>query len=211
MLSLVGKDFRVIALHLCLIVPMFGLAMCSALLVGKVFLFLSCGLAAMLVAASPAMEYGLGADSFVHSLPVSRALVVKARYASSLLLASACLTMMASMAVIFAATVAAHGAVWPAWVALDTALAAVIYVSVFISIFLLCVFRLGMGAGGVVSAVILAVLAPLGIRLVTPADLAALINAVGGILAVAGVILLMALVIWLSMRISIRGYERREF
>jgi len=132
MLSLVSKDLRSIALYLCVIVPTLGLLVFGALLAGRVFLALSCVTALILVAVAPALEYSLGADPFVHSLPVSRADVVKARYATSLLLAGGCLTLSAGMAVIFAASIATRRGAWPSWIAVETLLAAVLYVSVYL-------------------------------------------------------------------------------
>jgi hypothetical protein len=211
MLSLVGKDLRAIALPLCLIVPTLGLPGVGALLAGQVYLVLSCAIAANLVAVAPAIEWSVGADPFVHSLPVSRVDVVKARYAASLLLAAGCLALAASTAVVFASSVVGHGSVWPAWVALETALAAAIYVSVYIAVFLGCVFRFGTATGGVVSALAIAVLIPLGARYVKPEALAKLMEAMGTVPAAVGVMLAMALLIWLSMRISMRCHERREF
>lgn len=211
MLSLIGKDLRATALYLVLKVLVFGLFVIAALVAGRVFLVLSCVVAALLVVVAPSLDWSVGADAFVHSLPVSRRDVVRARYATSLLLAGGWLAIAALIAVIFASTVVAHGGAWPVWVALETALTALLYVSVFLAVFLASVFRFGVVGGGTITTMAMAVLAPVGIRVVTPADLAAMMRAVGVVPACAGVMLATAGIIWISMRISVRGYESREF
>jgi len=211
MLSLIGKDLRAGAPYFALKTLVFGLLLAGALLAGKVFLVLSCVIAAILVAVAPALDWSLGEDAFVHSLPVSRPRVVRARYATSLLVSGAWLALAALMAVIFASINVTRGGVWPAWVAFETALTAIIYVGVFISLFLACVFRFGMVGGGVVATMVLGVLAPLGIRVVRPEDLEGVIAAVGAVPAATAVVLAIGFLIWLSMRISMRSYERREF
>lgn len=211
MLTLVGKDLRAGALYLAVQVPLLGLQVGEGLLTGKGFVVRSCLTAAILVVTAQGLEWNVGAEPFVHSLPVSRKDVVKARYATFLLLSGAWLALMAVMALIFASIVVTRGGVWPAWFALDGALTGVICVGVFIPIFLACVFRFGMGKGVVVATMVLGVLAPLGIRVVRAGDLAGVIAAVGAVPAAAAVVLTIGFIIWLSMRLSIRFYERREF
>jgi len=211
MLSLIGKDLRVGALYLAVKVPVLGLLVVESLLYGRRFVVVSSVTAASLVIVGAALDWNVGAEPFVHSLPVGRGDVVKARYATFLLLSGAWLTLMGITAVVFASIVVTHGGVWPAWVAPGGALAAVIYVGVFIPIFLACVFRFGMGKGGVVATMILAVLAPVGLRFVPPEAVTRLMAEVGTCPAVAGVVLTIGLFIWLSMRISMHYYERREF
>ncbi len=211
MLNLVGKDIRVVVLYLCLIVPTLGLLVVGALFEGKAFLALSCVMAATVVAVALMADWTLGTESFVHSLPVSRTDVVKARYTTSLLLAGGCLILSAGIAVIFASNYAVRVGAWPAWVAVEMALTAVVYVGVYIAVFLGCLFRLGMARGGAVSTMAFIVLAEVGFLYVNPEALAKLMKAVGAATATAGVVLAMALIIWLSMRIAMRSYERREF
>lgn len=211
MLSLIGKDLRAGAPYIALTVVALGLLLIGALLAGKVFLVLSCAIAAALVALAPVLDWSLDADTFVHSLPASRSDVVRARYATSLLLSGGWLAVAALIALFFASRVADRGGAWPAWVALETALTAVVYVSVFVSLFLASVFRFGVGPGGLISVMAFAILAPLGIRTVRPEGLAALMASVGTAPVCAGVILAMAAIIWLSMTVSRRSYERREF
>jgi len=210
-LTLVGKDLRAGALYLAVQVPLLGLQVGEGLLTGKGFVVRSCLTAAILVVVGHSLEWNVGAEPFVHSLPVSRKDVVKARYATFLLLSGAWLALAAGMAMTFASIVVARGGVWPAWLALDGALTSVIYVGVFIPIFLACVFRFGMGKGVVLATMVLAVLAPVGIRFAQPEAVRGLMLAVGTVPAVAGVVLTIGLLIWLSMRISMRYHQRREF
>jgi len=211
MLSLIVKDLRAGALYLGLKVLVLGLLLASALVSGKAFLVLSCVLAAAAVAVVALLDWSVGADRFVHSLPVSRAGVVRARYATSLLLASACLILASAMAVIFAAIVAGRGGVWPPWVMGETALAALLYVGVFVAVLLGCLFQFGVGAGGVAAVIVMAVLAPVGVRLVRPAVLADLMREVGVIPVVTAAIVAAGLLNWVSMRISVRAHASREF
>ena len=211
MLSLIGKDLRAGAPYIALKIVVLGLLLIGAVLAGKVFLVLSCVIAGALVALAPALDWSLDADTFVHSLPASRSDVVRARYATSVLLSAGWLALAALIALGFASRVADGGGVWPAWVALETALTAVVYVSVFIALFLASVFRFGTGPGGLIAIMAFAVLAPLGIRVVRPEALAELMASVGAVVACAGVVMAMAAVIWVSMRASMRCYERREF
>jgi hypothetical protein len=211
MLSLVGKDLRAGALYLAVKAPVLGLFLLESLLIGKRFVIVASVEAAILAVVASALDWSVGAEPFVHSLPVSRRDVVKARYATFLLLSGVWLAVAAITALIVASIVLARGGIWPAWVALEAVLRAVIYVGVFIAIFPACVFRFGMGRGGVVATLVLAVLAPLGISLVRPADVEWLLGAIGIVPACAGVTVAVGLVIWMSMRISMRCYERREF
>jgi hypothetical protein len=211
MLSLVGKDLRAGALYFAVKVPVLGLFLAEALIAGKGFVVVSSVTAAIFVVVASALDWSVGAEPFVHSLPVSRSDVVRARYATFVLLAGAWLTLAAITAMAFASMVVAHGGVWPVWVGFDGALTAVLYVGVFIPIFLTCVFRFGMGKGGVVATMILAVLAPVGIRVVRPEAVAGLMATAGTVPVAAGVVLTIGLLIWLSMKISVHHYEHREF
>ena len=210
-MSLIGKDLRATALYLSIKVPTLGLLLLGALVAGKAFLVVASVMAAILIVVAPALDWSVGADAFVHSLPVSRADVVRARYALSLLLAAGCFILATVMAVTFAWVRQAHGLAWPAWVAAETALTGVIYISAFVAIFLASVYRLGIIFGGIVTTMIFAVLSPAGIRLVAPSAVADLSASIGSVAAGAGIVVVMAALLWLSMRISIRSYERREF
>lgn len=211
MLSLVGKDLRATALYLCVKVPTLGLLVLGALVAGKAYLIVSSVTAAMFVIVAPALDWSVGAESFVHSLPVSRALVVRARYATSLVMGGAWLMATAVVAVLFASTVETRVGTWPSWVAPETALTAVVYVGAFIAISMGCIHRFGMVTGSVVTTLVHAVVAPFGVRYVGPSALLGLQQAVGMAPAVAGVVLATGGIIWLSMTISIHSYERREF
>ena len=96
MLSLIYKDLRVNAAYMALALSIFALGALGA--VGgsgarPVLFSIALVCATMLFVLLLQGDWRSGTDRFVHSLPVSRALVVKARYASSLLAGAAVLVL----------------------------------------------------------------------------------------------------------------------
>jgi hypothetical protein len=211
MLSLIKKDVRVIALTLCVVVPVFGLFMVVGLLAGGVYFAMSCLLTAVVVSTAPALDWRARADLFVHSLPVTRRDVVRARYLTALLLAAGSLMGASALAVGFAVLRTRYGVSWPTWVAVETGLTAATCMGLYMALFLGGVYRFGWTIGGALSGGMFGGLVPTAGRLVSPGAVAGY-TAVLGLAPVALVMLsCTALALWLSLLFSQRVYARREF
>jgi hypothetical protein len=84
MRQLLAKDVRLIAPYLWVIVPAHVLWCAQAFLVPDLYFWMSVGAALVWTVAVALIEWQLGTDRLVASLPVTRATIVKARYASAL-------------------------------------------------------------------------------------------------------------------------------
>jgi hypothetical protein len=83
MRHLVAKDLRLVAPYLWLIVPVHALYSIQAFLNPELYFWMNLAAALAWTAAVTAIEWHLEADHFVASLPVTRAAIVSARYASA--------------------------------------------------------------------------------------------------------------------------------
>ena len=211
MLSLVAKDFRVIALHLCVMVPTLGMVALGAVWSGTVFFWFAVAVAEVLVATGPAIDWGADSAAFIHSLPVSRADVVRERYVTAVVLALSTLALTTLVAGTYAMVIVSHGGAWPPWIGPQTMLEYVVVVAGTTAVFLPCVFRFGPGTGGCVFALIVGVIAVSSSRHPVAYLVTSSAGTVG--LPTTGVVVLAtaACALWASMRFSTRCYERREF
>jgi hypothetical protein len=170
MRPLLAKDFRLVAPYLWAIVPAHML-WCAQSLVSPEFYFWTCMTGACGWTLGVVMaEWHFDTDRFVASLPVSRATIVKARYASAFsgLAAGAILFVvygLVAMAVV-PERLARHWPATPAWASADGVLAFLGVGGVLIAGFLPFFFRLGlpMGGGlfGATAAVVIGALAAAG-------------------------------------------------
>jgi hypothetical protein len=180
------------------------------------------------------LDWKSEADLFVHSLPVTRAMVVRARYGTALLVGLLSLAIGVAIGTAVGLSLMMRGEAWPRWVAGDVGLAFVLVFAFIASVYLPCYFRWGFGKGTVAAAVVLA-------GAVIAADIAGPVmtgvaGAAGGVLAYEGVprgqvtqgvarltetyglptaglvvLGLAALLLWLSALVAVRAYRRREF
>lgn len=235
MLTLVRKDIAVVAAFGWLIVwlvgPSYLVPAIAAARTGRVFLWVNVAFAAAAIVSVCLLDARSGADRFIHSLPVTRADVVRARYVTAIALAIIVLGIGAAAGVLRPLASASSGEAWPRWLAPDIGLAYVIVMAIIISVYLPCYFRWGYGAGTVVAAAVLAGLAIAGdvaggvvgtgeAGASLPADLPRgmivriTVLAAGrwGLLAVstAGVVAA-ALLLTASAALAARAYEDRQF
>lgn len=166
MLTIVRKDIAVVAafgwLIVWLVAPSYLVPAIAAARTGRVFLWVNVAFAAAAIVSVCLLDARSGADRFIHSLPVRRADVVRARYVTAGALAVIVLGIGAAAGVIRLLASASSGEAWPRWLAPDIGLAYVIVMAIIISIYLPCYFRWGYGAGTVVAAALLAGLAIAG-------------------------------------------------
>jgi hypothetical protein len=234
MLNLVWKDLRAAALYYCAIVPVLAFASLTGLRSGDAFFWWNVVSAAVLVATPMALDWSEGADRFVHSLPVSREDVVRARYAHAALIAAASFAASLGEAALVTWALSGSGVAWPPWIRTETALAFLLAASGVIALFLPCVFRFGFGAGpGVFAAIVIAggfAIVPIGraVGAIGPEkfDLRGVQGIPGGPAArivvqavaasgqagaAAAVVGGAAALLWASMRLSVRFHQSREF
>jgi len=211
MLSLVRKDLRVTFRFMAIVIPVFAVSALVGLVVARTFLILSFAMAASLIAMPVAIDWSAGAGAFVHSLPVSRSVTVKARYATAALLGGGCFLVGALMATCFGALVQRVTGVWPDWIGVHTAIAFVASVGVFAAALLGVAFRFGEGAAGVAGGGVAVVIAPLLLRGTGQAWSAAFVDSMGPAIAALVTGSVVGLLGWVSMRWSIHANEHREF
>ena len=233
MLNLFLKDVKAGAIFLWAIVPLNVIALLQVSRSGAGFFWANVACAAFVLVAVSMLEWKNEAEPFVHSLPVTRAMVVRGRYVTAAAIGALSLLVAAAVGTARGLGLAAQGAPWPRWVAGDTALAFVVAFAVVAAVYLPCYFRWGFGKGNVAAALVLAggiVIAGLAGPAVTgiqaaaggaaqrglppgqiPQGVALLVERVG--LAAGGfvVLALAALLLAVSAQVASRGYERREF
>jgi len=160
MLRLIQKDLRVIAafgwLIVWLVAPSYLVPAIAAAGTGRVFLWVNVAFAAAALVSVCLLDARSGADRFIHSLPVTRADVVRARYVTAIVLAIIVLGIGAAVGVARALASASSGEAWPRWLAPEIGLAYLVVMALLIAVYLPCYFRWGYGAGTVVAAVLLA-------------------------------------------------------
>jgi len=160
MLTLVRKDIGVVAafgwLIVWLVAPSYLVPAIAAARTGGVYLWVNVAFAAAAIVSVCLLDARSGADRFIHSLPVTRADVVRARYVTAIVLALVVLGIGSAIGVTRTLASASSGEAWPRWLALDVGLAYLIVLAIIISVYLPCYFRWGYGAGTVVAAALLA-------------------------------------------------------
>jgi len=155
MLSLIYKDLRVGLPFLVVLVVMFILGSAGAVR-APVYFWVSLVFAATLMLGLSQMDWRHGADRFAHSLPVSRALVVYARYASALLGGALTLAVAGTAGMLRGMALDMVGQAWPRMMAADVALAWVLLFAAIVALYLPCYFRWGHGKGYIIGALAIA-------------------------------------------------------
>ena len=151
MWHLLAKDVRLVAPYLWIVVPVHALYSIQAFLNPELYFWMSLGAALAWTAAVTAIEWHLDADHFVAGLPVTRAAIVSARYASALggVAVGAALFVLyghATMAVA-AERVTAHWQGAPSWATVDGVVAFLSIGFVAVAGFLPFFFRWGLPLG----------------------------------------------------------------
>jgi hypothetical protein len=235
MLTLMRKDLRVVAgfgwLIAWLVAPSYLVPAMTASRAGGTIFWVDVAFATAALVSLCLLDARSGADRFVHSLPVTRTDVVRARYGTAVALAVVVLAIGAATGMARAIATAPPGAAWPRWFAPDVGLAYLVVMTVIIAVYLPCYFRWGYGRGSVVAALLLAGLViggdvlggeagllsglaprPAGLpRGLVVRAVVAMVDARG--LAAAGVIALAgaAAMLAASAEVASRLYRRREF
>jgi hypothetical protein len=233
MRQLVMKDLRLVAPYLWLIVPVHALYSIQAFLNPELYFWMNLAAALAWTAAVTAIEWHLEADHFVAGLPVTRAAIVSARYASAVggVAVGAVLFVLYGHATMAVASgrVAERWQASPSWATVDGVSAFLFVGYVVVTAFLPFFFRWGLPRGAAIFTAAAAVVLSAGTMLARDAarasggavEAASASQAVRGWLVglstsfgpwLAGVVLLLgaaalgAASVWLS----IRFYERRE-
>ena len=234
MLTLVRKDLQVAAgfgwVLAWLVAPSYLVPAFAAARSGGAIFWLDVVFATAALVSLCLMDARSGADRFIHSLPVTRADVVRGRYATAVLLGAGSAVLGASVGVVRALTSASAAVAWPRWLSPDVAAAYVMVMAVVIAVYLPCYFRWGYGRGSVAAALAMAglviagdvaggalIAGPVAARqsglpggFVVRAAVAIADTwgaAAAGVLAAAVASTLLAL----SAAVSVRWYGRREF
>jgi hypothetical protein len=235
MLTLMRKDLRVVAgfgwLLAWLVAPSYLVPAITASRSGGMIFWVDVAFATAALVSVCLVDARSGADQFVHSLPVTRTDVVRARYGTAVALALIVLGIGAATGMARDIATAPPGAAWPRWFAPDVGLAYLVVMAVIIAIYLPCYFRWGFGRGSVVAAVLLAGLVIAGDVIARDADLVSglpsrpaglprglVVRAVVGMadargLAATGAVALAgaAAILAASAAAASRLYRRREF
>lgn len=234
MLNLFLKDVRAGAIFLWAVVPLNVVAALQVSRSGGAFFWANVTCAAMILVAVSMLEWKNDADPFVHSLPVTRAMVVRGRYVTAAAIGLLSLLIAGAVGVLRAVGLSAQGMPWPRWVAGDVALAFLLAYAVVAAIYLPCHFRWGFGKGNVAAALVLAAgiigagtVAPASTGIVASAGAAASRGGVPGGRIPEGVVMLVerfglaaggmivlalaAVLLAVSAQIATRAHERQEF
>jgi hypothetical protein len=234
MLNLFLKDVRAGAIFLWAVVPLNALAALQVSRSGAGFFWVGVTCAALMLVGVSMLEWKNEAEPFVHSLPVTRAMVVRGRYVTAGAIGMLSLLVAAAVGTARGFGLAGQGAPWPRWVSGDMALAFLLAFALIAVVYLPCFFRWGFGKGNVAAAFVLAcgiivsgVMGPAAAGVPglagqsaahtgvppgrIPQGVAALVDQVG--LAAAGIIVLAlaAALLAVSAHVSVRVYARREF
>ena len=239
MRHLLAKDVRLVAPYVWIVVPVHALYSIQAFLNPELYFWMNLGAALAWTAAVTAIEWHLDADHFVAGLPVTRAAIVSARYASALggVAVGAALFVLYGHVTMAVATerVAAHWQGAPSWATVDGVVAFIAVGYVAVVAFLPFFFRWGLPAGaalfsasalvfvsaGTVVARALARTTPAGVVLAGITGSLSWSEAVRGWLLalsalrgpwIAGLVLIAgaAALGAASVRLSIRFYEARD-
>jgi hypothetical protein len=227
MLSLILKDLRVSALFLWLVAPIYAVVALGSALNGQAHFWLTIAAALGLMLLVPGIEWYQGADIFVSTLPVDRALIVRGRFGTSGLVLTISLLAGAYPAVVLGVLGSAAGRGWPVWLNIPTGIEFLLVGVLVIAVSHPVLFRWGPSAAAVAGAVLIAGLAgptlvagpaPASLQTIdapTASQLAPLVRlmiARGGLLLTLAVsALLSAGVILASARLSVTWAKQREF
>lgn len=159
MLSLVLKDLRVAALFLWLVAPVYAVVALGSALSGQAHFWLTMAAALGLMLMVPGIEWYHGADIFVSTLPVDRALIVRGRFGTSGLVLAISLLAGAYPAVVLGGLGSAAGRGWPAWLSAQTGTEFFLVGVLVIAVSHPVLFRWGPAAAAVAGAGLLAGLA----------------------------------------------------
>jgi hypothetical protein len=151
MRHLLAKDVRLVAPYLRMVVPVHALYSIQAFLNPELYFWMNLAAALAWTAAVTAIEWHLDADHFVASLPVTRAAIVSARYASAIggVAVGAALFVLYGHVTMGVATerVAAHWQGSPSWATVDGVVAFLSIGFVAVVAFLPFFFRWGLPLG----------------------------------------------------------------
>lgn len=157
---LMRKDLRVVAgfgwVLAWLVAPSYLVPVMTASRAGGMIFWVNVAFATAALVSVCLLDARSGADRFIHSLPVTRADVVRARYGTAIVLAAVVLGIGAAVGMARAVATAPPAAGWPRWFSPDVGLAYLVVMAVIIAVYLPCYFRWGYGRGTVVAAVLLA-------------------------------------------------------
>jgi hypothetical protein len=222
MLKLFLKDVKAGGIFLWAVVPINVVMALQASRSGGGFFWANVACAAFLLVGISMLDWKNEAGPFVHSLPVTRAMVVRGRYVTAAAIGVLSLSVAATVGVARGFALARQAEPWPRWVSGDMALAFVLAFAVVAAIYLPCYFRWGFGKGNVAAALVLAAgIVVSGIvggpvrggvppgRI--PEGVALLVERAG--LAGGGIIVLgaAAALWWLSSQVAVRAYRHQEF
>ena len=234
MLNVFMKDLRAGAVFLWAIVPLYVLAGLQVLGHGRGIFWGNVVCGSVLVVGTCMLDWKNDAGLFVHSLPVTRTMVVRGRYLTAIAAGLLSLLVGAALGATGGLILLSRGGAWPRWMAGDTGLAFILAFAFVVAIYLPCHFRWGFGRGNVAAALLLAA-AMLATDLAGPLVLRRLEGPAGrppdpglplgqvpegvawmaaryGLVPSALVVLAAAAVmLWLSSEAAVRGYRRREF
>jgi len=234
MLKLFLKDVRAGAIFLWVVIPLNLVAAIQVSRSGGAFFWANVSCAALTLVAVSMLEWKNGAESFVHSLPVTRTTVVYGRYLTAAAIGLLSLLVAATVGVARGVGLSMRGAPWPRWVAGDMALAFLLVCVVIAAIYLPCYFRWGFGKGNVAAAIVLAA-GIIGASLVGPALTGLRVTPAGSVTAggvpagliplgvarlvgsyglVAGSVVVLgvaAALLWVSSHVAVRASRHREF
>ena len=234
MLNLFLKDVRAGAIFLWAVVPLNAVLALQVSRSGAGFFWANVSCAAFILVAASMLEWKNDAEPFVHSLPVTRAMVVRGRYVTAAAIGVLSLSVVAGVGAARGLSLAARGVPWPRLVSGDMALAFLLAFAVIVAVYLPCYFRWGFGKGNVAAALVIAagiIFSGIMGRAATglpalpgwgaadagvppgriPQGVAVLVERLG--LAAGGLIVLAlaAGLLLVSAQIAVRAYERREF
>lgn len=166
MLTLMNKDLRVVGgfgwLVVWLVAPSYLVpAMLAARMGGGIF-WVNVAFGTAAIVSVCLIDARSGADRFIHSLPVTRTDVVRARYGTAVVLALLVLGVGVAIGLVAGSVSNSAGAPSPRWFSADVGLAYLVVMATVIAIYLPCYFRWGYGAGTVVAAILLAGLVIVG-------------------------------------------------
>ncbi len=233
MLKLFRTDLTVCAAFLWVVVPLYVITAVTTSRVGGVFFWINVTMACQVLVGVSMLDWKNETERFVLSLPVTRAMAVRARYATAVLIGLSSLAVGTLVGLARGFALAMRGEPWPRWMAADVGLAFVLVFAFVVAIYLPCYFQWGYGKGVVAAALVLAstivgsdVLGPFVVgtavrqaaaagddlpRGLVAHGVALLASRLG--LAAAGIVVLgaAAMMLWLSAQASMRAYQRREF
>jgi hypothetical protein len=234
MLNLFIKDIKVGAIFLWAIVPLYVVTALQVSRVGAGFFWVNVTCASLLLVSVSMLDWKNEAEPFVHSLPVTRAMVVRGRYLTAIAGGLLSLAIGSAIGAARGASLVMRGEPWPRWVAGDVGLAFVLVFAFIASVYLPCYFRWGFGKGNVAAALVLAA-AAIASDIVGPA-ITGVAAGPGATLAYAGVprgqvtqgvahlasryglapaglivLGLAAVLLTVSAQVAARAYRRQEF